>query len=544
MKCLIGIPAIALLTVINLPACDADNGLLDDWQYSPKKSEEDSANYASSPSNGGGDMGLATGGANDINNFRENIENGYLPLETDITYEGLYYDYFFDLGDSGPCDALFCPTYSQMLSTDPLTEESEHFISVGLSSGLTEADFARKRLNLTVVLDISGSMSSPFNNYYYDQYGNLQESETISNKAKMEIANEAVVAMLDHLREGDQFAMVLFDDESYLAKPMNPVEITDINAIKGHILDLEPQGGTNMEAGYQEARALYDELHDVDHAVYENRIIFLTDAMPNFGDLSEESLVGMVAATADDKVHTTFIGVGVDFNTELIEAITKVRGANYYSVHSEEKFKARMDEEFEYMVTPVVFDLSLTLESQGFDIGAVYGSPEANQGTGELMKVNTLFPSKTEGNEAKGGIIVLKLTQTGASAEIGLSASYKDRNETSFSTDEAFTFDATEEDVPHTAIRKGVLLARYVRLMKEWIQAEREALGEDPETGLSNWERTSVPLTVSDEYRTAFQTFLSKFAEERTAIGDDNLIQEEEILETLIGWEETSPATL
>ena len=43
-------------------------------------------------------LGLSTGGAKDINNFRENIRNNYLPLPTDITYEGLFYDYYFDTG--------------------------------------------------------------------------------------------------------------------------------------------------------------------------------------------------------------------------------------------------------------------------------------------------------------------------------------------------------------------------------------------------------------------------------------------------------------
>ena len=30
-------------------------------------------------------IGLSTGGAKDINNFRENIKNGYFPISTDIT---------------------------------------------------------------------------------------------------------------------------------------------------------------------------------------------------------------------------------------------------------------------------------------------------------------------------------------------------------------------------------------------------------------------------------------------------------------------------
>lgn len=35
--------------------------------------------------------------------------------------------------------------------------------------------------------------------------------------------------------------------------------------------------------------------------------------------------------------------------------------------------------------------------------------PDANKSSGELMKVNTLFPSRSENGEVKGGVILLKL---------------------------------------------------------------------------------------------------------------------------------------
>ncbi|CAF4104239.1 unnamed protein product, partial [Rotaria sordida] len=44
-------------------------------------------------------LGFAVGGAKDVNNFRENIQNNYLPSITDLSYEGLFNDYFFDTGD-------------------------------------------------------------------------------------------------------------------------------------------------------------------------------------------------------------------------------------------------------------------------------------------------------------------------------------------------------------------------------------------------------------------------------------------------------------
>ena len=60
---------------------------------------ESAAFDASSSATTSDTLGYSVGGAKDINNFRENIENGYFPLETDITYEGIYYDYSFDTGN-------------------------------------------------------------------------------------------------------------------------------------------------------------------------------------------------------------------------------------------------------------------------------------------------------------------------------------------------------------------------------------------------------------------------------------------------------------
>jgi Ca-activated chloride channel family protein len=133
------------------------------------------------------------GGAQDIENFRENIEAGYLPLPTDLSFEGLAKDYFFDTSRSAcervrafeshtggthwlsclqparaalpplhslpllgghvfgrqpharpcsnstsPCTQLFCPVYSVGLSPDPLLdtpESREFYMAVGLDSG-------------------------------------------------------------------------------------------------------------------------------------------------------------------------------------------------------------------------------------------------------------------------------------------------------------------------------------------------------------------------------------------------------------------------
>lgn len=529
---------------------------------------------------GSSNIGLSTGGAKDINNFRQNIENDYLPIATDITYEGLFYDYYFDTGQQTECQQLFCPSYSLAVSQDPFSDEVEYFMSVGLNSGMSKDDFQRKKLNLVIVLDISGSMGSTFSKYYYDRFGNSQELEEGENngKTKLQIAAESIVALIDHLNADDRFGLVTFESSANVYIPLSLVGDTGIQQIKDDVLELHTRGGTNMSSGMSAGTALFNEYLDIDYSIYENRIIFITDAMPNTGTTSNTGLLGMTKNNADNKIYSTFIGVGVDFNTELVEYITKIRGANYYSVHSSTQFKDRMDDQFEYMVTPLVFNLELNMASTGFVIEEVYGSPEADEATGEIMKVNTLFPSDNTEEGTKGGIVILKLRKLEAgSSELSLTVSYEDRIGNIDGSSETITFEnIAPESFDNTGIRKAVLLSRYANLMKNWTIDERTShkidepvesfmgdesgfscipvyLGDEypplepqrclPATSpipislsidLGEWERQSVDLQVSAPYSQLFSEFKDYFVAEMNDIGDNTLEQEVTILEKLI----------
>lgn len=504
-------------------------------------------------------LGFSVGGAKDINNFRENIENGYLPLPTDVTYEGLFYDYYFDTGDSGDCDSLFCPAYSYAVAGDPFCGVREYYLAVGLNSGMKQSDFERKKLNLVIVLDISGSMSSAFDRYYYDRYGNrveLEGSREDFSRTKMEIATESVVALLEHLDDDDRFGMVLFNGSAHLAKPLNLVGETDMDAIEDHVLALRAEGSTNMEAGIEMATDMYDEfLGYYDQSEYENRIIFLTDAQPNTGNTSRYGLLGMTDDNADYGLYTSFIGIGVDFNTDLIESITKIKGSNYYSVHSARQFRERMDDEFEFMVTPLVFDLELRLEARGWEIEQVYGSLLADEATGEILRIDTLFPSRTEGGETKGGIVLLKLNKISSNSDLSLVVTYEDRNGRSDIVRTDIDLDRRSPDYfDNDGIRKGVLLSRYADLLINWITDERQhddwvepwhprvdheigiCMPPDPYTFLSQWERQSQSLSVSREYERLFEEFAEYFEDEMKKIGDDTLEQELDVLELLLDY--------
>jgi Ca-activated chloride channel family protein len=509
---------------------------------------------ASAPSSSG--IGLSAGGAKDINNFRENIENGYLPLPTDLTYEGLFYDYYFETGALKECKKLFCPSYSYAISRDPISGVAQYYLSVGLNSGIE--DFQRKKLNLVVVLDFSGSMGSPFDEYYYDQFGNRLEQGAgaeRSTKTKMQIADESVVNLLGQLKDADRFGLVIFSDDAFLVDPLTEVGDKDMQRLKSRILKIKETGGTNMESGMEEGTRLFDRFLQADKSEYENRIIFLTDAMPNMGETTDLGLYRMLQDNAEHGIYTTFIGIGVDFNTELTERITKIKGSNYYSVHSASEFQRRLVDEFDYMVTPLVFDLRLKLDAPGYEIEKVYGSPEADQATGELMKVATLFPSKAQEGNVKGGVVLVKLKKLSGEGYLKLKVSYQDRSGVSDSDEAEVFLEANQPDFyENNGIRKAVLLTRYADLLKNWMIDERSASkngwkivpsvtranGIVIPVELGDWERQSLPLTVSEPYRLLFSEFMDWFKKESQAVGDSTLQQEEKILEKLGSYQGTA----
>lgn len=80
---------------------------------------------------GPGPIGFSVGGAKDVANFRENIKNFFLPQLDGLTYEGLFYEYYFDTGkekDKSTRKDLFYPTYQFAKSKG----KKENFFSLNL----------------------------------------------------------------------------------------------------------------------------------------------------------------------------------------------------------------------------------------------------------------------------------------------------------------------------------------------------------------------------------------------------------------------------
>eukprot|EP01024_Parvocaulis_polyphysoides_P008774 TRINITY_DN1262_c0_g1_i4.p1 TRINITY_DN1262_c0_g1~~TRINITY_DN1262_c0_g1_i4.p1 ORF type:complete len:300 (+),score=67.22 TRINITY_DN1262_c0_g1_i4:128-901(+) len=253
-----------------------------------------------------------------------------------------------------------------------------------------------------------------------------------------------------------------------------------------------------------------------------------------------------------------------------------------------------MDEEFDYMVTPLVFDLKLEIGPKSFDNGSgwqvikVYGSPNIDGGltkNGSLIEINTLFPTPRTEEGIKGGVVLLKMFKPEKNIPLGLKVSYQDRDtmtfHESFSTVDVFEDLSDAEFFGSSGVEKAVLLSRYVDLLRGWlidqhraqedeeknepifvpsdfcqyyrferkvkyldgcdvpvwIESDREILPVFEaifERNLGRWERTSLPLKVMQKQGEVFVEFLRYLEETMMTLEDETLEQEVDVLSKLI----------
>lgn len=312
-------------------------------------------------------------GAQDIGNFNVVLSNGQLPSESSITHEGMFNEHFFAVGSE--TEKPFSCQWFTAVSPDPLSGEVEYWVGCGLRGRLDGEGirkYGRPRLNLVLVLDISGSMSNPF--------------RSGDAKNMLEVAKDCVVALIDHLTPEDSFGLVAFDTSVEVVQELASMKTLDVAAFKEKLFKLQPRGGTDMELGINGGAKLFEGLANEAGTGKQNRMMFLTDAQPNSGSTSPDSLMGICKANAETrKIYTSFFGLGVDFGVELVEAISHIPACNYFTVQSPKEFKQLMDRDFDYIVTPSCFNVQVKIASSStIEAERVYGSRPRDSSAGRV----------------------------------------------------------------------------------------------------------------------------------------------------------------
>ncbi len=186
---------------------------------------------------------------------------------------------------------------------------------------LIAKDAGEKRkmpLNLALVLDRSGSMAG----------------------AKLEKARQAACVAVDQMAADDIFSLVAYDEDAEVLIP--PRKVEDREALKREINRIKDGGSTALYAGVEKGAAQLRKYLDKEKV---NRIILLSDGLANVGPSSPGDLAKLGKELRKEGLGVSTVGLGDDYNEDLMTALAEASRANYYYVQDAEKLPGIFREE-------------------------------------------------------------------------------------------------------------------------------------------------------------------------------------------------------
>jgi Ca-activated chloride channel family protein len=226
---------------------------------------------------------------------------------------------------------------------------------------------ARRPTDVVVIFDRSGSMSG----------------------SKIEHARAAVYALLAELGAHDRVALVTYSDSAALTIPLSAADERQRAQWRAAVSDIQPNGGTNMASGLDLG------LDVVERARADGRVphvILISDGLANQGDATPGGLTGRARRAAQGEYMLSSIGVGSDFDADLMTAIANAGTGNYYYVHDPRELSGVFAREFDAARTTVATGLSVQIEpGAGVRVIDAAGYPLEAAGTGVVFRPGSLF---------------------------------------------------------------------------------------------------------------------------------------------------------
>jgi len=197
-----------------------------------------------------------------------------------------------------------------------------------------QSETGRPPLNLSLVLDRSGSMSG----------------------AKIARAREAANFCIDQMLPTDRLSVVTFDDHIDMLFPNQPV--TNKQMMKDLIGRVEARGSTALhEAWVRGGLTVTEDL--LERGL--NRVILITDGLANVGIVNTDEIVSQSLGLFQRGVSTSTIGIGDDFNEELLMPMAQAGGGNAWHAAEPEDLQRIFRIELEGLVSLFARNVSLGL---------------------------------------------------------------------------------------------------------------------------------------------------------------------------------------
>ena len=216
----------------------------------------------------------------------------------------------------------------------PVSPSAHFHLLLELNAPLAK-DYKRSTpLNLAFVLDSSGSMAG----------------------RKVEYVKEAVSFALKQLTADDAASLTTFNSSVYTIFPGS--RVVNSRELIQEVFKIGATGMTNLSGGLLQGYQELDRFFS-DKAI--NRVILLTDGLANVGITNHQELAEIAAKNSAQNKTLTCLGVGADFDENLLMTLTDAGRGNYYYINTPDRIPAFFEQELNGLSKIAAQNIKLTL---------------------------------------------------------------------------------------------------------------------------------------------------------------------------------------
>ncbi|MCA2977217.1 MAG: VWA domain-containing protein [Myxococcaceae bacterium] len=229
----------------------------------------------------------------------------------------------------------------------------------------------RAAVNLAVVIDRSGSMSG----------------------AKIAQARRAALHLVELLNETDRLAIVHYGTDVQVL-PGAFATAANKERMRGFVRAISEQGGTNIGDALVAGKAQLDVARS-DFTV--NRLILLSDGQPTVGVTSAAGLERVAQTLRSAGTTITALGVGADFNEDLMQRLAELGGGSYGFIRDAEATASLFERDLAQAGTMVARGVTVSVElPPGVALREVLGRPSAVEGRRVTVTMPDFSARQTE----------------------------------------------------------------------------------------------------------------------------------------------------